>query len=65
VKNWRNRQKQLSSREKEVTQAEKGTSKIVFINNTNKTATRNKKENALVTFFKTLSPKFDVSLNKE
>jgi hypothetical protein len=37
VKNWQNCQKQLSSREKEVTQAEKGTSKIVFFNNTNKT----------------------------
>ncbi len=46
-------------------QAEKGTNKIVFFNNTNKKATRNKKENTLVTFLKTLSRKFDVPLNKE
>jgi hypothetical protein len=45
VKNRQNHQKQLSSQEKEVAQAESGTSKIVFFNNTNKTATRNKKEN--------------------
>jgi hypothetical protein len=44
-----NCQKWFSSQEKEVTQAEKGTNKIVFFNNTNKTATRNKKENTLVT----------------
>ncbi len=44
-----------------MTQAEKGTNKIVFFNNTNKKATRNKKENTLVTCLKKLSCKFDVS----
>ena len=46
-------------------QTEKGTNKIVFFNNRNNKATRNKKENSSATCLKKLSHKFDMSLNKE
>ena len=48
-----------------MTQAEKVTNKIVFLNKRNDKATQNKKENSSATYLKKLSHKFDKSLNKE
>ena len=48
-----------------MTQAEKGTNKIVFLNNRNDKAMHNKKGNSSVMCLKKLSHKFYVSLNNE